>query len=165
MRYRIENRSPLRTVLLRAARTKPLPSIGKVVSREFGEFVSCISDYLNISTGGQLWIFGGEFTSPTQTQFYHYKDLWVLDLSKNRCKPTSLTRVLVVKSPYSPVHAAGRLWRQRMVPIRALGIVWPLAKTSSSFSVATSTTAVGSASTTMVRVHATKRSLSVRVLT
>merc|ERR1739838_38926 len=27
--------------------------------------------------GGQLWVFGGEFTSTTQSQFYHYKDLWV----------------------------------------------------------------------------------------
>lgn len=25
---------------------------------------------------GELWIFGGEFTSPSETQFYHYKDLW-----------------------------------------------------------------------------------------
>ena len=23
--------------------------------------------------GGQLWIFGGEYTSPTESQFYHYK--------------------------------------------------------------------------------------------
>ncbi|KAJ8302928.1 hypothetical protein KUTeg_019324 [Tegillarca granosa] len=30
--------------------------------------------------GGQLWIFGGEFASPTQSQFYHYKDLWVYSL-------------------------------------------------------------------------------------
>jgi len=30
--------------------------------------------------GGQLWIFGGEFASPTQSQFYHYKDLWLLNL-------------------------------------------------------------------------------------
>jgi Galactose oxidase, central domain len=33
--------------------------------------------------GGQLWIFGGEFANPTQTQFYHYKDLWVLHLKEN----------------------------------------------------------------------------------
>ncbi|XP_043937466.1 kelch domain-containing protein 4 [Protopterus annectens] len=31
--------------------------------------------------GGQLWIFGGEFASPTGEQFYHYKDLWVLHLT------------------------------------------------------------------------------------
>jgi N-acetylneuraminic acid mutarotase len=33
--------------------------------------------------GGQLWIFGGEFSSATQTQFYHHKDLWVLNLNNN----------------------------------------------------------------------------------
>ncbi|KAF7281033.1 kelch domain-containing protein 4 [Rhynchophorus ferrugineus] len=29
------------------------------------------------ANNGQLWVFGGEYASPTQTQFYHYKDLWV----------------------------------------------------------------------------------------
>uniref|UniRef100_A0A6P7G8K9 Kelch domain-containing protein 4-like n=1 Tax=Diabrotica virgifera virgifera TaxID=50390 RepID=A0A6P7G8K9_DIAVI len=29
---------------------------------------------------GQLWVFGGEFTTPTQSQFYHYRDLWVFHL-------------------------------------------------------------------------------------
>lgn len=33
---------------------------------------------VSVSTdGGQLWMFGGEFASPSQSQFYHYKDLWV----------------------------------------------------------------------------------------
>ncbi|CAI6350287.1 unnamed protein product [Macrosiphum euphorbiae] len=32
---------------------------------------------------GQLWIFGGEFASPSESQFYHYNDLWVFGL-KNR---------------------------------------------------------------------------------
>lgn len=26
---------------------------------------------------GELWVFGGEFSSPSQSQFYHYRDLWV----------------------------------------------------------------------------------------
>ncbi|XP_054013467.1 kelch domain-containing protein 4-like isoform X1 [Hylaeus anthracinus] len=26
---------------------------------------------------GELWVFGGEFSSPSESQFYHYKDLWV----------------------------------------------------------------------------------------
>ena len=26
--------------------------------------------------GGELWVFGGEFSSPSQSQFYHYNDLW-----------------------------------------------------------------------------------------
>lgn len=32
------------------------------------------------SDGGQLWLFGGEHASPSQMQFYHYKDLWVMQL-------------------------------------------------------------------------------------
>ncbi|CAN7992333.1 unnamed protein product [Ixodes hexagonus] len=31
--------------------------------------------------GGQMWLFGGEFASPTRSQFYHYKDLWVYHLA------------------------------------------------------------------------------------
>jgi len=27
-----------------------------------------------------MWVFGGEFSSPNNSQFYHYKDLWVLHL-------------------------------------------------------------------------------------
>lgn len=27
--------------------------------------------------GGQLWLFGGEYASPSQLQFIHFKDLWV----------------------------------------------------------------------------------------
>ncbi|RXG70941.1 Kelch domain-containing protein 4 [Armadillidium vulgare] len=34
--------------------------------------------------GGQMWIFGGEFMSPTQSQFYHYKDLWVFHFSSKK---------------------------------------------------------------------------------
>lgn len=30
---------------------------------------------------GQLWIFGGEFASPTQSQFYHYRDLWLYHIN------------------------------------------------------------------------------------
>ncbi|XP_039745286.1 kelch domain-containing protein 4 [Pararge aegeria] len=33
---------------------------------------------------GELWIFGGEFTSPTETQFYHYKDLWCFSLTEKK---------------------------------------------------------------------------------
>lgn len=34
--------------------------------------------------GGQLWIFGGEYTSPTESQFYHYKDLWCYHFASKR---------------------------------------------------------------------------------
>ncbi len=34
--------------------------------------------------GGKLFLFGGEFASPSQLQFYHFKDLWVYHIkSKN----------------------------------------------------------------------------------
>ena len=34
--------------------------------------------------GGQLWVFGGEFASPSQAQFYHYKDLWLYHLREKK---------------------------------------------------------------------------------
>lgn len=33
---------------------------------------------------GQLWLFGGEYASPTQSQFYHYRDLWLYHLEKKQ---------------------------------------------------------------------------------
>lgn len=33
---------------------------------------------------GQLWVFGGEFTSTTQNQFHHYKDLWVYHMGEKK---------------------------------------------------------------------------------
>ncbi len=30
-------------------------------------------NFLFIRGGGQLWIFGGEYTSPSESQFYHHK--------------------------------------------------------------------------------------------
>jgi N-acetylneuraminic acid mutarotase len=33
---------------------------------------------------GQLWVFGGEYASPTQSQFYHYNDLWVYHMSMKK---------------------------------------------------------------------------------
>ncbi|KOB76775.1 putative kelch repeat protein [Operophtera brumata] len=33
---------------------------------------------------GELWVFGGEFTSPTETQFHHYKDLWCFSLADKK---------------------------------------------------------------------------------
>ncbi len=33
---------------------------------------------------GQVYVFGGEFTSPNGNQFHHYNDLWLLHLSSNQ---------------------------------------------------------------------------------
>ncbi|XP_076825318.1 kelch domain-containing protein 4-like [Clavelina lepadiformis] len=49
--------------------------------------------------GGQLWIFGGEFSSPNNTQFYHYKDLWVLHLKEHKWEQ--------IKAPGGPSQRSG----------------------------------------------------------
>ncbi|PSN46470.1 hypothetical protein C0J52_06872 [Blattella germanica] len=42
----------------------------------------CGHQTVALSTGkGQLWVFGGEYASPTQAQFYHYRDLWLFHMS------------------------------------------------------------------------------------
>ncbi|KAK4798380.1 hypothetical protein SAY86_030706 [Trapa natans] len=37
-----------------------------------------------------LYIFGGEFTSPNQERFHHYKDFWILDLKTNQWEQVNL---------------------------------------------------------------------------
>lgn len=49
--------------------------------------------------GGQLWIYGGEFASPTRSNFYHYKDLWVFHFSEKRWEQ--------IKSPGAPTARSG----------------------------------------------------------
>ncbi|XP_052896657.1 kelch domain-containing protein 4 [Anopheles moucheti] len=34
--------------------------------------------------GGQIWLFGGEYASPSQLQFYHFRDLWVYRMVKKQ---------------------------------------------------------------------------------
>lgn len=36
------------------------------------------------SAKGDLWIFGGEYTSQSESQFYHYRDLWVYRLGEKK---------------------------------------------------------------------------------
>ncbi|GLH04960.1 Kelch domain-containing protein 4-like Protein [Gryllus bimaculatus] len=33
---------------------------------------------------GQLWLFGGEYASPSQEQFYHYRDLWLFHMADKK---------------------------------------------------------------------------------
>ncbi|KAG7211505.1 hypothetical protein KM043_010774 [Ampulex compressa] len=33
---------------------------------------------------GELWVFGGEFSSPSESQFYHYRDLWVYRIGEKK---------------------------------------------------------------------------------
>ncbi|XP_075228969.1 kelch domain-containing protein 4 [Lycorma delicatula] len=45
----------------------------------------CSHQAVSISADrGQIWLFGGEFISPSQTQFYHYKDLWVYYIAEKK---------------------------------------------------------------------------------
>lgn len=48
---------------------------------------------------GELWIFGGEFTSKTETQFHHYKDLWCFSLSERKWEK--------IQSPNGPSARSG----------------------------------------------------------
>lgn len=36
------------------------------------------------ANNGQLWLFGGEYASPSQSQFYHYRDLWVYHMKDKK---------------------------------------------------------------------------------
>jgi len=62
--------------------------------------------------GGQLWVFGGEFTSPTESQFYHYKDLWCFHFSSRRWEK--------VVAPGGPSARSGH----RMVQIKKWLVVF-----------------------------------------
>nr|GMD95931.1 kelch domain-containing protein 4 [Ipomoea batatas] len=42
------------------------------------------SAHQTVAWKNYLYIFGGEFTSPNQERFHHYKDFWVLDLKTNQ---------------------------------------------------------------------------------
>ncbi|XP_059049276.1 kelch domain-containing protein 4 [Achroia grisella] len=54
---------------------------------------------------GELWVFGGEFTSPSETQFYHYKDLWCFSLADKKWEKVS--------APHGPSARSGH----RMAPV------------------------------------------------
>ncbi|GFS88950.1 kelch domain-containing protein 4 [Nephila pilipes] len=49
--------------------------------------------------GGQLWVFGGEFSGPSRSVFYHYKDLWVFHFAEKRWEE--------VKAPGAPSSRSG----------------------------------------------------------
>ena len=43
-------------------------------------------------SGGQLWVFGGEYASPSESQFHHYKDLWVYHFASKRWEKIPITK-------------------------------------------------------------------------
>ncbi|KAL4235173.1 kelch domain containing 4 [Mactra antiquata] len=59
--------------------------------------------------GGQLWLFGGEFASPSQSQFYHYKDLWVFHLKEKKWEKVSAPGGPSSRSGHRMVHCKKQL--------------------------------------------------------
>lgn len=57
---------------------KSLKSPAGPTPRSGHQMVSIAAD------GGQLWLFGGEYASPSQLQFYHFRDLWVFRLNTRK---------------------------------------------------------------------------------
>ncbi|KAF8250699.1 galactose oxidase [Wilcoxina mikolae CBS 423.85] len=64
-------------------------------------------------SGGTLWLFGGEFSSPKQNTFYHYNDFWSFE-----CKSREWTRV-EVKGKAPPARSG-----HRMVAWKGLVVLW-----------------------------------------
>ena len=46
---------------------------------------------ITAQAGGQLWIFGGEFASASESQFHHYRDLWVFHFGTKRWEKVQAT--------------------------------------------------------------------------
>ncbi|XP_037933351.1 kelch domain-containing protein 4-like [Teleopsis dalmanni] len=59
--------------------------------------------------GGQLWLFGGEHASPSQLQFYHYKDLWVMSLKTRKWEKITAANGPSARSGHRMVAAKKRL--------------------------------------------------------
>lgn len=57
----------------------------KSVRSPAGPAPRCSHQMVSVANdGGQLWIFGGEHPSPSQLQFFHYRDLWVYRLAEKK---------------------------------------------------------------------------------
>jgi len=48
------------------------------------------SSHQAVAWKNYLYIFGGEFTSPNQERFHHYKDFWMLDVKTNQWEQLNL---------------------------------------------------------------------------
>lgn len=59
---------------------------------------------------GQLWLFGGEFASPTQSQFYHFKDLWVFHIATKKWEKINAPGGPSARSGHRMVHMKKQLF-------------------------------------------------------
>lgn len=60
--------------------------------------------------GGQIWLFGGEFASPSQLQFYHYKDLWVYRITKKQWEKINASNAPNARSGHRMVVTKKKLF-------------------------------------------------------
>ncbi|XP_075163531.1 kelch domain-containing protein 4 [Haematobia irritans] len=60
--------------------------------------------------GGQLWLFGGEHASPSQLQFYHYKDLWMMSLKSRKWEKINAPNGPSARSGHRMVTAKKKLF-------------------------------------------------------
>ena len=61
------------------------------------------------SSGGSLFVFGGEFSSPNQTTFHHYRDFWCLDLTTWLWEPVQAKNGPSARSGHRMVHVRDHL--------------------------------------------------------
>ncbi|XP_043285970.1 kelch domain-containing protein 4-like [Venturia canescens] len=63
------------------------------------------------STGkGEMWIFGGEFSSPSESQFYHYKDLWLYRIGEKKWEKVTVPGGPSPRSGHRMVHLKKKLF-------------------------------------------------------
>ncbi|KAJ9099163.1 hypothetical protein QFC21_004043 [Naganishia friedmannii] len=60
--------------------------------------------------GGQIWLFGGEYANPSQTNFYHYRDMWMFSL-----KDYTWQQVETKKGPTARSGHRMTSWKQYIV--------------------------------------------------
>lgn len=58
---------------------------------------------------GELWVFGGEFTSPSESQFYHYRDLWVFRFAEKKWEKITAANGPSARSGHRMVHVKKQL--------------------------------------------------------
>jgi hypothetical protein len=68
------------------------------------------SSHQAVATRSHMYVIGGEFTSPSQMQFYHHKDMWRLDLATSKWEEVSIRGG---PTPRSGHRAA--LWRSSIL--------------------------------------------------
>jgi len=62
-----------------------------------------------MTNGGELWVFGGEFTNLSESQFYHYRDLWVFRFADKKWEKIAASNGPSARSGHRMVHIKKQL--------------------------------------------------------